>query len=354
MIRLAAPLLIALSAACANAAEPEMEIPEARTVALSFTSGGVTLSGTLWVPEGEGRHPAVVLMGGNGPWRPAHWYFDILRDAFMAQGFAVAYYDRRGEGGSTGDFDRASFDDLADDAIAAVNAVRANPAVDPSKAGLWGHSMGGWIAGLAASRSPSVAFVITAAGPGVSPLEQTLFARANEDRAAGIPEADVLELAALRQKIVQYYVGRTAEQHAIAESAFAAAREKPWFPTATAWPELRGVGAQLPSPATLASIDAGNPDVLRWFRRDGKYDPSQAFVKVNVPYLAVFGEADRIVPLGPSVAALEASVPKGKLTVNTYPSANHMIMVAGGQTASALAPGYVDGMTAWLKSTAVR
>ena len=355
MIRAVASLLLVLSSACAHAAEPRPHtIEEARSVPLSFTNAGITFAGTLWLPEGEGPYPAVVLMGGNGPWRPAHWYFDILRDAFRSSGIAVAYYDRRGEGGSGGDFDRASFEDLADDAIAAVNAVRANGAVAPSRVGLWGHSMGGWIAGLAAARSSSIAFVMTAAGPGVGPLDQTLFARANDDRSAGIPESDVLEMAELREKIVRYYVDRTPEQQATAQAAFAAARSKSWFPTATGWPELRGVGQVLPSPATLAAIDEKDPDILRWFRRDGKYDPSDALEKITVPYLAVFGEADRVVPLAPSIAALTAGPRKTTFVVRTYPGANHMIMVQSGQTPGALAPGYVDGMSAWLRSLAAR
>lgn len=48
------------------------------------------------------------------------------------------------------------------------------------------------------------------------------------------------------------------------------------------WRELQGVEATLPSPATLASIDAQDPDVLRWFRRDGSYDPSVALQKRQV------------------------------------------------------------------------
>ncbi len=343
MIR-ATGALLALAVGCANVIDPaEIDLP-ARSVPLTFANAGVQLSGTLWLPDGAGPFRAVILMGGNWPWRPARPYFDMLRDSFLEKHIAVMYYDRRGEGGSTGDFDRASFEDLADDAIAAVVAARSRNEV--SDAGLYGHSMGGWIAGLAASRSSAVAFVITAAGPGVSPLEQTMFARANEDRAAGIAEETVLEMARLRRKIVEYYVARTPESYDVAQSELSVALTRPWYPTAAPWRELAGVGERLPGPSVLAALDERDPDLLRWFRRDGRYDPSPALAKVASPYLALFGEADVIVPLEPSVVALEAAIRlRSLLTVRRYPGADHMLMTRG-----ALEPGYLSDMTNWVST----
>ena len=350
MIVRAAWIAVTIAAACAGTTGPQITDPPERSEPLVFSNEGITFNGTLWLPTGEGPHPAVVLVGGNGPWRPAHWYFDILRDVFRARGIAVAYYDRRGEAGTGGDFDRATFEQLADDASAAVNAARGSAGIDPRRVGIWGHSMGGWIAGLAASRSPFVAFVITAAGPGVGPLDQTLFARENEDRAAGFSEADVGAMSILRRKIVEYYVFRAPTQHAESQALFDAARQATWFPTAAAWPELRGVGAKIPSPETLAAIDSQGPDVLRWFRRDGLFDPSQAHGRINVPYLSIFGESDTIVPLGPSVAALERGIPASRLTVRTYANANHMIMTGPARELAALAAGYPAGMADWVST----
>ncbi|HVF40428.1 MAG TPA: alpha/beta fold hydrolase [Gemmatimonadaceae bacterium] len=353
MIRFVSALII-MTAGCNQATGPQNPTPGERAVPIAFSSGDIRLSGTLFLPGGSGPFPAVVLMGGSGPWRPAHWYFDIIRDSFRSRGIAVAYYDRRGEGSSGGDFDRATFTDLADDAVAAVNVLRAKPEIRASRVGLWGHSMGGWIAGLAASRSAHVAFVITAAGPGVGPLDQTLHARANEDRAAGIAEETVVKLSVLRREIVEYYVFRTPERFASAQVAYTAARTQPWFPIATGWRELQGVGERLPSPATLASLDAQNPDLLRWFSRDGAYDPAPALRSISVPYLAIFGEADPVVPRTESVAALSAAfaakVPPAAVTIRSYAGANHMIMTSSSQSASGFAAGYLAGMADWIVS----
>ncbi|MBA3655745.1 MAG: alpha/beta fold hydrolase [Gemmatimonadaceae bacterium] len=339
-------VLALLTLACQSPSATATNTPS--EASLSFSNGSVQLRGTLWTPSGGGLHPAVVLMGGNGPWRPARGFFDQIRDALLAQGIAVAYYDRRGEGLSTGDFDRSSFEELAGDAVSAVNAIRASAGIAPGKVGLWGHSMGGWIAPLAASQSSSVAFVITAAGPGVGPLDQTLYARENEDRAAGVPEQDVKDLAALRRAIVEYYTYRTAECQQLAQQLYTSARSRPWIKRAMTWRELQGVGATLPSPQTLAAIDAQDPDVLRWFRRDGLYEPAIALQKCQAPTLAIFGEADQTVPLAPSVSALQASFEaagkKSLLQVATFASADHMIMVPSGS----LAPGFLATMTTFV------
>jgi len=50
--------------------------------------------------------------------------------------------------------------DLADDALASVEFLRNHDLIDPNMIGVAGLSQGGWIAPLAASKSPDVAFAI--------------------------------------------------------------------------------------------------------------------------------------------------------------------------------------------------
>jgi hypothetical protein len=88
---------------------------------LQFTNGPVTLSGTLTLPAGPGPHAAVVLVHGSnaltrdvfGPWSR---YFAGL-------GYAVLAYDKRGTGGSTGDWKQADFAVLATDVLAGVRSL---------------------------------------------------------------------------------------------------------------------------------------------------------------------------------------------------------------------------------------
>jgi pimeloyl-ACP methyl ester carboxylesterase len=143
---------------------------------VTFKNGDVTLAGTLLLPAAKGKggkHPAVVFTHGGGPQlREVYWGLGYL---YAARGFVVLSYDKRGVGKSTGNWGAASFEDLADDAVAAARFLQARAGVAASQIGFWGQSQGGWIAPLAASRFPDAAFAIALSGGGLSPAEQELF-----------------------------------------------------------------------------------------------------------------------------------------------------------------------------------
>ncbi|MEU3985410.1 alpha/beta hydrolase fold domain-containing protein [Streptomyces sp. NPDC026672] len=117
--------------------------------------------GELYLPEGEGPFPVVVLIHG-GYWSAM---FDRrqttgLADDLVAHGFAVwnVQYRRIGEpgGGWPGTFL---------DVAAAVDALRGiDPAVDDNRVVVVGHSAGGQLAAWTAHRS-----VLPAGAPGANP-----------------------------------------------------------------------------------------------------------------------------------------------------------------------------------------
>src|ERR1700684_2524008 len=81
-----------------------------RDVLFSNLAAHNHLAGTLSLPNGEGPFPAVVLISGTGQntrdedvW--GHKVFLILADALTREGLAVLRYDKRGVGGSSGDYD---------------------------------------------------------------------------------------------------------------------------------------------------------------------------------------------------------------------------------------------------------
>ena len=72
------------------------------------------LTGTLIAPVTRGTHPAIVLVHGSGAENRAYmlpWARFLIR-----HGIAVLGYDKRGVGGSTGDWTAATYEDLAGDA----------------------------------------------------------------------------------------------------------------------------------------------------------------------------------------------------------------------------------------------
>jgi hypothetical protein len=109
------------------------------------------LAGTLSLPRGEGPFPAVVLISGTGQntrdedvW--GHKVFSVLADALTREGLAVLRYDKRGVGGSSGNYDAATTADFTSDAEAAVTWLKTQSQIDANRIGVLGHSEGGIIA----------------------------------------------------------------------------------------------------------------------------------------------------------------------------------------------------------------
>jgi uncharacterized protein len=140
---------------------------------VTYASGDVTLAGTLTLPPGDARVPALLLITGSGPQDRdeeilGHKPFLVIADHLTRAGYAVLRVDDRGVGGSTGDDALATYDELLGDVLEGVALLRAHPRVDPDRVGLLGHSQGGFLAPAAAARADGdVAFVILLAGPAV-------------------------------------------------------------------------------------------------------------------------------------------------------------------------------------------
>src|SRR5262249_39744931 len=96
-----------------------------RAEEVSFEGPGARLSGTLYIPAAQGPHAALVFVHGSGPQaRLDNW---SMADRFARAGIACLSFDKRGTGKSTGNWQQADFDLLADDVIAGVDLLRGRP-----------------------------------------------------------------------------------------------------------------------------------------------------------------------------------------------------------------------------------
>ena len=152
--------------------EPVKPYPyKSEEVVFTNKTDGVTLKGTLTIPDSPGPFRAVILLSGSGPndrdqlvW--GHRVFLVLADYLTRQGIAVLRYDDRGVGRSGGNYDEASFENFSLDAIAACEYLKTRPEIFQDHIGFIGHSEGGAIAPIAASESDEVSFIVLMAGPG--------------------------------------------------------------------------------------------------------------------------------------------------------------------------------------------
>ncbi len=137
---------------------------------------GHVLAGTLTIPSHKDSIAAAVLITGLSPHErnngDAPWMtFRDVADALTRAGIAVLRVDDRGIGKSTGDNAKFTSFDKADDVRTEVAWLRAQPGIDPKRIMLVGYSEGGLIAPMVAAKDPSIAAIVTLAGPGVPGME---------------------------------------------------------------------------------------------------------------------------------------------------------------------------------------
>jgi uncharacterized protein len=146
---------------------------ELREIAATLGAPGWPLPGVLALPKTSGRLPAVVLVHGLGPLdrdatvgvnRP----FQELARGLAARGVATLRYDKRthAHGKRVAELDDLTVDDeVLDDALAAVAALRLRKDIDPERIFVLGHSMGGMLAPRLAARDRRLAGMVVLAAP---------------------------------------------------------------------------------------------------------------------------------------------------------------------------------------------
>ncbi|MGM0905376.1 MAG: alpha/beta hydrolase family protein [Pseudomonadota bacterium] len=132
----------------------------------------IRLAGTLTKPKGIEEAPVAILISGSGPQDRnstvfGHKPFLVLADYLTRRGIAVLRFDDRGVGQSEGDFGKATTYDFAEDVEAAVAFAKERPDLQEDSIGLIGHSEGGMVASIVASKHNELAFVVLLATPGV-------------------------------------------------------------------------------------------------------------------------------------------------------------------------------------------
>lgn len=285
-------------------------------------TAGITLGGTVTIPDGPGPFPAVILISGSGSQNRneelmAHKPFWVIADYLSRNGIAVLRYDDRGVGQSENSAAPSTSADFATDAVAALKYLKTVGKIDTSAIGLAGHSEGGLIAAIAASGNPEIAFVISLAGPGVSG-EQILY-RQNYDlnKAAGMNKKDLKALISMSRRMYAVIKKEPDNSKATEEMTAILKRsmEKQKAPAGEVEKALKGFPA---SAATLTSP---------WYRTFIVTDPASYWNKVKCPVLALNGEKDLQVAADANLPAIEKAVRSGgnqKVTVIEFPGLNHL------------------------------
>ncbi len=174
-------------------------------IAFSNEKAKISLAGTLTLPPGRGPFPAAILISDSGPHDRdeslvGHRPFLVLADHLTRKGIAVLRFDKRGNGKSTGVYASATTEDFAGDAEAALAYLKGRKEIDEKKIGLIGHSEGGIIAPMVATRSPAVAWIVLLAGPGLKGEDVLLLQSELILRTAGVNDGEVARTLAFNKQ----------------------------------------------------------------------------------------------------------------------------------------------------------
>jgi uncharacterized protein len=275
------------------------------------------LAGTLSLPKGEGPFPAVVLISGTGHNTRdedvfGHKVFLVLADALNRKGFAVLRYDKRGVGGSSGNYDAATTADFASDAEAAVAWLRTQTQIDATRIGVLGHSEGGIIAPMVAAADRSVVFVVMIAGPSIRGDRLFTLQSAMTAKAYGAPQGYISKREVFDQELYSAIISAPSDSAALVRARAIVAH---------------GVAEKLvdADEAQTLATDATRP----WERYFLAYDPAATLARVTVPVLALYGSLDVQVPAKQNGAAAREALrdnPNG--TVMELPGMNHLLQDA--------------------------
>ncbi|MET9491487.1 alpha/beta fold hydrolase [Nocardia sp. NPDC006630] len=307
---------------------------------VSYRSGSITIAGTLTEPQTGGPHPAMLLITGSGAQDRneeilGHKPFLLWADTLTRAGYAVLRTDDRGVGGTGGDLAAASYQDLTDDIGAGVAFLHGRADIDGTRIGLLGHSEGGYLAPLYASRPDSgVAFAILQAGPAVSGADVLLEQNRLILTASGAsPEAVAAQ--------VGYISGLTSiiRNGDLGAAKIYAQQHNDSLPA-----DQRASGETIDTLVTPYMAALIN------------YDPAPALSALRVPVLAMYGTKDLQVPAAQSegpMRSLLAADPDA--TVQVFDGLNHLMQPANTGLPSEYAtiettidPQVLSYVTAWL------
>lgn len=319
-----------------------------RETPATFDSVGTKMTGVLIEPPGnDPKRPLVVMVHGSERTSPIGGVYGY---AMAAQGISVFVYDKRGTGGSEGEYTQ-NFELLAEDAAHALDRARSMTAGRHGRAGFFGGSQGGWVAPLAATRTKAD-FVAIGFGLVASPIEEDREQMVSEVRAAGLGKDAEALVTRLSQATAGLLLSDFRTGYDALDAVRAEMKDKPW--AAKIDGEYSGAIARMPNDM-LKRIGRARVDNLEliW-----DYDAVAALKKLDAPLLWVLAGEDREAPIETTRGALLGLAKAGKpVDVYLFPDTDHGMFefttnADGSRSVTRITDGYLKLLGDWIKGNA--
>jgi fermentation-respiration switch protein FrsA (DUF1100 family) len=304
--------------------EPKKPYPYySEDITFENKTAGITLAGTLTLPKKEGIFPVVVLISGSGPQNRdeellGHKPFLVISDYLTRNGIAVLRYDDRGIAMSKGDFRTATTLDFATDAQAAVAYLKTRQEINKHEIGLIGHSEGGEIAPIIASKSNGIAFIVLLAGPGL-PGDQLLLLQQKLINKSSGASGDFIKKSELANKKVFEMIKKSTDTNQLKIEISNYIRNSLKEDTTV----MKSNGMTENENVQQLLNQVLNPWMLQFI----KLNPTPYLEKVKCPVLALNGEKDLQVSPKENLLAIRKAIEKGgnkNVIIKELPNLNHL------------------------------
>jgi alpha-beta hydrolase superfamily lysophospholipase len=298
----------------------------------SFKSGNNKIACRLYLPIRKGKSPAVVFMHGSGG--EGMFANQYLAEYMASKGIIALIQDKQGVGKSTGNWTKVSFDELTDDYVKAVAFIKTINKVNQKQIGIYGHSQGGTLAPLVASKSTDVSFIIAAASVGDSVYKQDLYRVENNLKLNEFTQTEI-------QEAIFYYkswldMARTGIGFDELDSLNKKCKDKKWFEWVEAPPKDHWI--------------------WKYYLATGNYNSLDYWKKIATPVLLVYGENDQIEDIKSYIHNLDNVLAKEQsnkdVTEIILPMAQHNLCIFPGKADKFfwwyLSRGYENMLASWI------
>jgi uncharacterized protein len=267
-----------------------------------FSSGSLTLAGTVMLPNDRGTFPGVVLIPGSGQVdrneNAKKLAINALREIatdLANKGIATLRYDKRGVGASQGDFWTTGFYDNISDASAALRFFKSYEHIRSDQVFVLGHSEGAVITTRLGATGAEVAGLILLAGT----------AQPGEDVMLWQGEKAVKGMSGLNGFLINtLHIDVQKAQRKQFEKIKRSTKD--WY------------RVQL-----IAKLNA------KWMREFLAYNPADDLSKIQVPVLAITGSKD--IQVNPSDLKRMAGLVTSEFEGHEVPDVTHILRAEAGE-----------------------
>ncbi len=289
---------------------------------------GITISGTLTLPDKEGKFPAVFLVSGMGPndrnyTMLDHEFFLVLADYLTRSGIGVLRVDKRGVGKSTGTFDATiTSEDLARDVQAGIEYLKTRNEINPDQIGLIGHSEGAMIASMVATEYDDITFLVLMAGVATTSIESVIQQVAMQLRADGATKQMIAADSKVRKQLLAAIMQEANPQVAGSKMREIVASYMGGLPKTLREESERFVFTIKESKADEMISFFNSPCYRFWLG----YNPITALQRITIPVLVLNGDLDFVTSSKiqlPIISQALRDANNDNVTVVEIPKANH-------------------------------